>query len=246
MSTYAQVQKNISGYYKMLMKQSSAKYVKETLLGLGILASLFLGYFLHSYYVQKREQKAFGALVEVIDSFEKSQYEMLSHDKNQDQEKVVSAWQDTEVLVDALYKENSGSYLAPYFLMFKSQILLERGGDVDKARAILEEALQQVPKSSEMYSLFNLKRIKMSLDSLDEKTREQALHDLVGLTKNEEGCAFEEASYLLGSYYISMGEKDKAVKVWENVVKFADDKKTLLESPWVKQSQEKLHSIKHA
>lgn len=242
MSIHKQIQKNVSNYYKMLVEQASAQYVKETLLGLGILVGLTVGYALRNYYVQQREQRAFGDLVEVMESFEKSQYETMTADQNQ--EKVIEAWQDTEVFVDALYKKNSGSYLAPYFLIFKSQIALERGDDVDSVRNILEDALKQIPKNSDMFSLFDLKRIKMALDSLDEKVRDEALKDLIALSKNEEGVVFEEASYLLGSYYMFMGDFEKAAATWENSLKFAD-KKSLVQSPWLKESEEKLNSIKH-
>lgn len=243
MSIYTQIQKNIVSYYTMLKEQSSTKYVKETLLGVAILSSLFLGYFLHSYYVKQREQKAFGALVEVVESFEKSQYEMFSSDKNKGPEKVDEIWSDTQVLTNALYEENKGSYLAPYFLMYKSQIALERGGNLEEALKILEQALQQISKSTEMYSLFNLKRIKMSLDSQDKKIKQAALKDLQELCKDNKGYSFEEGSFLLGSYYLYQGDIQKARETWENMLKFVD-KKLLIQSPWVKQVEEKLDSIR--
>ena len=45
---------------------------------------------------------------------------------SQDKDKINQAWSDTEILLDALYKEHSNSYLAPYFLVFKSQVILDR------------------------------------------------------------------------------------------------------------------------
>ncbi|MBM18359.1 MAG: hypothetical protein CL947_04810 [Epsilonproteobacteria bacterium] len=244
MSTYAQIQKNIADYIKVLKEQASAKYVRETLLGLGILASLFVGYFLYGYYVKHREEKAFGALIEVIEKFEQTQYEMIASAKNKDAEKIAEAWQDTEFLIDALYKQNMGSYLAPYFLMFKSQVILERDHDVDVARKTLQEALQQIPKDTALHSLIDLKRIKMSFDSQDEKVKKSALQDLEALSKSENGYSFQEACYVLGSYYLSQGDMQQAVDVWERMLHNVDQK-ALLTSPWVKQVEEKLNSIKH-
>lgn len=245
MSLYAQMQKNISSYYKMLTEQSSAKGAKETIFGLVIAIALVAGYFLHSFYVKKREEQAFGALAEVIESFEKTQYETVHSEKKADTEKDANAWQDTEVLIDALYKQNSGSYLAPYFLIFKSQVALEQGKSVDEVRLMLESALSKIPKKTALFDLFNLKRIMMSFDSQDEAVRKNALSDLIALAANEQGYSFEEASYLLGSYYVYQGDIQQARQVWEKVVKAAD-KKALLQSPWVKQAEEKLESIKLA
>ena len=245
MSLYAQMQKNISNYYKMLKEQTSGKYVKETMLGTGIVVGVLVGYFSYNFYVKKREQQAFGALVEVVESFEKAQYELKNSEKKSDMQHDVDAWQDTEVLIDALYKQNSSSYLAPYFLIFKSQIALERGAPVDEVRAVLVQALNQIPKNSALYDLFNLKRIMMALDSSDPVVCKDALADLIAVAKDEKGYSFEEASLVLGSYYVHQGDVQQARQVWENVVKAAD-KKSLLPSPWVKQAEEKLESIKLA
>lgn len=243
MSTYSQIQKNISDYYKFLREQYTAKYVKEFLLGAGILVGLFGGYFLHGYYIKRREAKAFGALYEVVESFEKTKYTTMSADPVKDKEKIDNAWQDTEMLLDALYKDHMGSYLAPYFLIFKSVIVQEKGGHVDEARKILEDALVQMSKKSVLFDLFELKRIKMSFDSEDESVRKLALQDLIDFSKNNESALFEEALYTLGSYYIYQGDMVKAKEALEKLVKNAD-KKALLKSPWVKQAEEKLESLR--
>ena len=239
MSIYKEVQKNLAGYYKILKEQYSVKYVKEFLLGASIIISLFVGYFVHSFYVKRREAKAFGALYEVVESFEKTQYTMLTSDKQKDKEKIENAWQDTEVLLDALYKEHIGSYLAPYFLLFKAEIVKEKGGTVDDARKVLEDALTQIPKHSSLFDVFELKRIKMSFDSKDESTQKQALKDLEVFASNEDGVMFEEALYSLGAYYIYQGDIAQAHETWNKLIKLAD-KKALIKSPWVKLAEEKL------
>lgn len=240
MSLYAQVQKNISNYYKKFTQQTSAQYAKETIIGVGIVASLIVGYVSHSFYVKRREQQAFEALAEIIDSFEKVQNEKKYAGSDANSE---NAWQDTEILIEALYKQNSHSYLSPYFLIYKSQVALERGASVDEVLKILEDALEKIPKKTALFELYNLKRILMSFDSADENVRKSALHDLIATTKDEKGYSFEEASYLLGLYYISQGDMQNARDAFENMLKLAD-KKALLSSPWVKQAEEKLESIK--
>ena len=242
MALYAQTQKNISNWFKNFKQQASGQYAKEALLG-GILLGVAAGYFGYGFYAKNREQQAFGALSEVVDSFEKAQYDNLHSEKGADKDLSENKWQDTEILLEALYKQNKRSYLAPYFLIFKSQIILERGGSIDEALKILEEALEKMPKKSSLFEFYNLKRILMSFDSQEELVRKEALHDLIATAKDEKGYAFEEASYLLGIYYISGGDMQNARDVLENALKFAD-KKALLPSGWVKQIEEKLESIK--
>ncbi len=246
MSMYAQIQKNLADYYKIVKKQYSAKYVKEFLLGFGILCSLFVGYFLYNFYIKRREANAFGALYEVVESFEKTQYKAMSTDKQKDKTNIENAWQDTEVLLEALYKEHMGSYLAPYFLLFKSEIILEKGGTVDESRKVLEDALVQMPKHSELFDIFELKRIKMSFDSQDESVASAALQDLIEFCKSQSSVMFEEAVYTLGAYYLAQGDIAKAQETWQRLIKESsiDDKESLITSPWSKLAEEKLGSHK--
>ena len=58
-------------------------------------------------------------------------------------------------------------------------------------------------------------------------------------TQNPKEYAYQEALYLLGVYYISLGDHQKAQ---ENFKKLVDtqDPKALIKSPWVLLAQEKL------
>ena len=243
MSLYVQIKKNISDVYKNFINQTSAQYSKKTVFGVIISVGLISGYFAYNFYVKQREQKAFGALIEIIDSFERAKYEIEDPDADQDKNNKINIWQDTEILIDALYKQNSHSYLAPYFLIFKSQVELERGTPVDDVIKNLSEALNKIPKDSAIFDSYNLKRILMSFDSKDENIQKEALNELISITKNEKSYSFEQASYMLGLYYISQNNTAQAREIFENLLK-SSDKKALLPSPWIKQAEEKLESIK--
>ena len=242
MSLYTEVQKNITVCYTKFKQQSSQKYAQEVIIGFGIFAGLVVGYVGYGMHTKKREQQAFGALVEVIDSFEKAEREK-QYDK-QKEEQSQNVWQDTELLIDALYKQNENSYLAPYFLIFKSQVMLEQGASVDEALKILETGLEKISNKSPFYDMYNLKRVLMSFDSADEQVRKNALQDLIVITQDEKGYSFEEASYMLGLYYMSQGNIEGARDLFERLLKFSD-KKALLQSAWIKLAEEKLESIKH-
>lgn len=237
---YAQVQKNITNYYQILKEQYSVKYVKEFVLGVGIIVCLLGGYFLHGLYVKRREAKAFGALTDVIESFEKAQYAALSNEK--DTSKMAGTWEDTEVLLDALYKEHMGSYLAPYFLLYKAEIVREKGGTLDESRKILQDALIQIPKHTPLFELFELKKIKMSFDSSDKDVKDSALKDLVDFVQDDKKVVFEDALYTLGLYYFYQGDMAKAQESFKRLVKY-EDKDALIKSPWIKRAQDKLDSL---
>ncbi|MCX5923909.1 MAG: hypothetical protein NTZ68_00585 [Candidatus Dependentiae bacterium] len=239
MSMYVKFQKNVSSFYASLQGQYSAKYVKEVLIGTAIVTILAGGYFLNTLYLKNREERAFVALSEVIESFTHSQQITQGLDSAKDQEKIEQAWQDTETLLNALHKEHMSSYLAPYFLIFKSQIILEKTSNLQEAIKVLDEALAQMPKNSEMSSLFQMKRIKMGFDSKQENDRKQALQDLTVIAQDISNPAFQEAAYELGVYYLYAGDVEKSQEAFKRLVDNADAK-ALLSSPWVQQAKEKL------
>ncbi len=242
MKIYTHLQKSVSHAYTAASAYLTGSYSREVAAGLILVVGAAIGYFGYGFYVDKREQAAFKALAEVSDSFMKTQYSLLHVQKDEEVQTPEKAWQETELLLDTLYAQNKRSYLAPYFLLYKSQIALEKGESVDQALTIMQEALRHIAKSSPFFALYNLKRILMSFNSADETVRKNALHDLIATVQDEKGYAFDEASYLLGIYYISQVNMAQAKEVFERMLKHAD-KKSLVPSPWVKQVEEKLASI---
>lgn len=239
MALHSRWYRSIVEYYQMIQEQYSIRYLREILLALFIAITVASGYFLHKMYVQNREQQAFVALSEVVDSFMQSQYQVQNLDKTTDREKIVQAWSDTDILLDALYKEHVNSYLAPFFLAFKADIILQRDGNVDAALEILDSALGEMSKNSPVGSLYVVKRIKMGLDSKQAEVRAQSLQQLIDLTHDEKSYAYQQALYLLAQYYFSIAEKDKAKALLNQLVQRADAN-ALIKSAWVLMVEEML------
>lgn len=229
----------MTSYYSSIQEQYSIKYLKEALIATLLIVCLGGGYFLNRLYTQYREQEAFVALSEVVESFMQSQRAAQSLDPVKDKEKITQAWSDTEILLDALYKEHSNSYLAPYFLVFKSQVILDRDHDLASAIKVFDEALGSISRKTELGSLYHMKRIKMGFDSSDTAEQEKSLNKLIEITQDPKEYAYQEALYLLGVYYISLGDHQKAQQSFAKLVE-TQDAKALLKSPWVFLAQEKL------
>lgn len=234
--------RSITQYYQMIQEQYSIKYLKEMLIAILLIVTLGGGYFLNRMYVQYREQRAFVALTEVFNAYMQSAYYAQQLDANKDQDKIKSTWQDTQVLLDALYQENRNSYLAGYFLALQAQIVTQRDHDVDQAIEIMDQALAQLPKNTEMTTLFVMKRILMGFDSTKAAIREKALQDLVMMTQNPKDLGYEQALYLLGDYFLSLADYSKAQQCFHQLVDVADPA-ALIKSPWVRMAQEKLGGL---
>jgi hypothetical protein len=238
MNFHKKIYHNITSSYQTLQEQYSIKYLREILLAMLLTVCGFSAYFLHKMYVQYREQKAFVAFSELLDSYAQTMYHVQSNESG-NMEQIKTAWQDTAILLDALYKENNNSYLAPYFLALKAQVILQRDGDVDAAIVIMDQALARMSKKSEIATMYYIKRILMGFDSSDEKIREQALQDLMNLAQDSKSPVTQEAQYLLADYLFAHADALKAQQILNQLVQNADND-ALLKSPWVILAQEKL------
>jgi len=239
MKIYANIQKQIVTYYRLLQEQYSSKNVQRTLIGLLFLITIAGGYVLNRWYVNRREQKSFELLSEVMESFVQAQRSTQGLDPQNDHEKIQQTWEDVLMLLDALHKESMGSYLTPYFLVFKAQVILEKDQNLEAAIGLMDEALAQISKKSEIGNLFHMKRIKMGFDSQDATIRDQSLKDLIAISEDKNHCCQEEALYLLGQWYVFQGQIEQAQNAWKSLV-LNTDETALLKSPWVKLAQEKL------
>lgn len=238
MVVISQIQDHIKKQYLDFKNQYGMKYVYTIGLFIGFAVLLTGGYFAHQYYVQQRETRAFVGFREVTNSYQ----EVLGIVKDlSDQDKINERWQDVEILLDAIYSQNSQSYLAPYFLMYKAQIMLEKGESIELARQEVDKALRLIPFDTALYNLFLLKRIKMGLDSEQSDIRDESLAELQALAKAPQRYMHQEAVYLLGLYQINNGKIAEAQETW-SVLKEGDRKDTdyLVDSPWAKAVQDKL------
>ena len=238
MVVYSQIQDYIKQQYLDFKNQYGMKYVYTVGLLVGFTVLLTGGYFAHQYHIEQRETRAFVGFREVTNSYQEAQG--IVKDLS-DQEKINERWQDVEVLLDAVYSQNSHSYLAPYFLMYKAQIMLEKGESLELATEEIDKALRLIPFDTPLYNLFLLKRIKMGLDSEQADVRDEALMELQSLAKAPQRYMHQEAVYLLGLYQINNGKIAEAQETWSALQ--SDSKKDtdyLVESPWAKAVQDKL------
>ncbi len=239
MSVYAKFKNNVVSYYTKISQQYSAKYVKEATIGIVLLVALVGGYFLNNWYVKNREEQAYNAFAEIVVSLQQNEQTIQALDPEKDKEKIHQMYTDILVLIDALYKEHISSYLAPYFLALKSQIVLEQTDNYKEALTILDQALDGMDKKTDLGSLYYLKRIKMGFDSTDTKEQEKSLKELQAIANDQTSVVQEEAQYLLGIYYAAHGQIAQAQEIWKKLVDSSEES-DLLKSSWIKLAQEKL------
>jgi Tetratricopeptide repeat. len=169
----------------------------------GLLAGSFYGY---KFYIYSKESSAHKSLNECVIEF--------SHVKNGS-----GQWRDIEVAFDAGYKNNSGSKLAPFFLVFKSEALFEQGKAKEAIEA-LEAAVRKMSVKDDFYSVYEVKLALMKMDSKDEAVKTEGLN---GLRAQASVMGNTIALYYLGLYYFDKNDIENAKKYWQQLVSIDEE-----------------------
>jgi len=160
------------------------------------------------FYIFSKESSAHKALNECVIEFSKVR-------------NGAGSWKDVEVAFDAGYKNNSGSKLAPFFLVFKSDALFEQGKTKEAIEA-LGKALKVMSEKDDFYGAYKAKVALMQLDSADESVKKEGLDSLEKLADtNNSGQVV--ALYYLGLYSFDKNDTVNAKKYWQKLVQLDEE-----------------------
>ncbi len=243
MNLYTQVHQSVQDHCSALAEYSKKRYVKESLMGVAFLALLGAGYCGYAWHQKRLNVQAFAGLVEISKSYEQSLTKSREQQSLPADTQKENPWEDTQLLLEAIASANSGSSLAPFFVMYQAQLALDADHDFDKACALMEQGLRRLSKNSAYYDMFNMKRIKMLLDSPIQDVRDAAVLELEKVASHTANYYAQEALSTLAAYQAFHGNMDKAIAAWTTLAEQNHSDKALISSPWVSQAQEKLKSL---
>jgi len=243
MNLYTQIQQSVQAHYGKVIEHSKKPYMKEAFIGVALAILLSAGYVTYGWYQKRQNIQAFAALVEISKSYEQAVHKANQLKDKPTDEQTENPWEDTELLLEALASANSGSSLAPFFVMYQAEIALQAEGDYDKACQLMEKGVRGLSKKSAYYDMFNFKRIKMLLDSPMENVRIAALKELQTIADQSENYYAQQALYTIGAYESYYGNMEVAIEAWKKLAQQNQPENILISSPWVSQAQEKLKTL---
>ncbi len=194
------------------------KYTKELLISACLLIGAILSFLSYKMYVVYREQKAQRIFGQYI-----TEYHQVKNGSSTD-------WQRLANLFEQGSKEQSNSYLSPYFILFQVDALVKEGKR-QEALAGLDTVIQQAT-SSPLLTLIKTKRALILLDDVDEIARTRGLEELKELAEDKKNQFRDTAQFYLGQYYWSVNSIEQAEDVWQTL-KDEQYKEKLAASPWL-------------
>ena len=199
---------------------------KEMALGLLFVAVMIAAFFGYRYHRRRTQIAAHHDFVHALKHYDAPVKKTAQYDPakeivefNNDQEK----WQRVAELFAQGYDKNSGAGLAPMFLAFQSEALINLK-KLDEAINVLKKSVISM-SNKDVASYYEIKLALMQLDSTNKSARDEGLERLKGLTREQGTIAYDQALFNLGNYYWINKQFDEAKSYWQQfIVKFGNDR----------------------
>lgn len=208
----------------------ASRYLKSIGIVLMILLAATGGYLGYRFYIVSREQEAHQSFVEYLETFQSAQ----QANSQQEWERMISVF-------DHGYQQHKESNVAPLFLSLKANAQLQLGEHVEGINT-LQQAIDALPKGSQLLPLLATRQALMQLDADDDALSKVGLVQLVSLARDEKNSLKDMALFYLGRYYWANDQIEDAKKAWQELEDSSWAQKAY-PSPWVAQAKQTLKQL---
>jgi tetratricopeptide (TPR) repeat protein len=203
------------------------QYIRYALLGIAFVALGILAFVGHGWYVASRERAAEKDLSAYVAQY----YGALNSAEVQ--------WGQVASLFEVGYLQHTSSLLAPYFLAYQADALLQEG-NTQKALEVMQQMLDKLPESSPFYALFRMKYNLIILDQPEHPEHQAALIALHEIGSDKTNAIFEAALFYLGRYHFVHNNVQEAKEIWQELRATAVDENP---SAFVQEAEEYLELV---
>jgi len=242
MNLYTQIQESVKDYSQLIVEYSKKKFVKEAMLTVAVLVLLLVGKGIYTWHTQRSNAQAFAGLLEISKAYEQALSKAQGQENLPQDQQMNDPWEDVELLLQAISSAHSRSSLAPFFIIYQAELAIAKDGDHDKACMLMNKAVAKLSKKSVYYDMFNLKRIKMLLDSQQTEVVARAVKELQAIADNQKNYYHQEALHILAQYYRANNDMQASLEYLKKLAATKIDD-AMIVNPWVSQAQEMLESL---
>ncbi|MGZ6251218.1 MAG: hypothetical protein ACXWL2_04260 [Candidatus Chromulinivorax sp.] len=243
MNFYTQIQHIFQSQYAMLLEKSKNPQVRQAVFASALACFAAGAYFGFNWYQKRKDMHAFAGLVEIAKAYDQAVSKAQELASKSEDEQEENPWEDVQLLLQAIATANQGSSLAPFFTMYQAQLALDADHDYDTACSLMQQGLNRMSSDNPYFEMFQLKYIKMLLDSPMQDVRDKAVEQLQNIATQQNGYCYQEALWILGQYQMYQGHQDKAIEAFKALATCEQSVQTLISNPWVIAAQEKLKAL---
>lgn len=202
-------------WFDKIVKQAKANYQILIASGLGIalVGSGIWGYVYYKNKVRAQAYKDFMVAMQYYEGAVKSKKDKYNSQNIKFFQSESDKWQQTEQVFRQDYEKYKNTEMAPVFLAFLSESLLNLG-KVDQAVESLRSFIGQV-SSKEIKDCYTLKIALIKMDSKDAKIKEEGLNDLIAIANDDNNLSNEIALYFAGEYFWNQKNYNEVKNYWQ-------------------------------
>ncbi|MFH1643674.1 MAG: hypothetical protein ABIA74_00665 [bacterium] len=201
----------------------SYKYIiQNKKLALAVLGGLVVFIVFISWYLIRQGQVQANAHKDFVYAMEYFNAPVVSKESKSvsfDTKEFTSAdakWSKVEELFKRAYENNKSAGLAPIFLAYQSEALLNQD-KLKEATDILKKSVGFI-SDKDLKSYYQVKLALMQIDSGDESLKQGGIAILKELAVNDKCAANDRALYHLGDYYWQNKNFDEAKNYWNQLI----------------------------
>lgn len=194
MMTWLHVLNHYSGQFK------HARVVAMGTVALLVVVGGGLGY---RWWSQYRTEHAHAELAKAIELFGRAE-----------KENTANVWEEADRSFAQGYAQYASTSLAPYFLVFQSEIAARQGNST-KARTLLENALQAMSTRTPGYGAYAVKLALVQMDSAETAVVEKGKQGLQSIANDAHNPDRNMAIYYQGLHTFERGDRAAAEKIWQ-------------------------------
>jgi tetratricopeptide (TPR) repeat protein len=229
-------------WFDKMVKQAKERYQILIASGLGVilLAVGVWGYIYYKNSIRAHAYKDFIVAMQYYNGAVKSKKDRRNPQDIKIFQSEADKWQQTEQVFRQGYEKYKNTEMAPVFLSFLSESLLNLG-KVDQSIEALRSFIGQV-KSKEIKDCYILKIALIKMDSRDARIKEEGLKSLITVADDDSNFSNEIALYHAGAYFWSQKKYSEAKNYWQRFL-VKSTAKTGQTSIYAAQVREKLNLI---
>lgn len=190
-----------------------------------LMSFVIFGFFGYRWYHQRLAQQAHKDLAEHIESYNKA---LSLNNPN---------WDTLEQAFSVGAQRYKRSALAPYFLAYQAQVLVEQQ-KVGQAVELLNKVIVQMSEKAPLYNYYALKRALLKLDTQNETVKKEGESELAKLAQSKDIAVRDMALYYRGIDALTNNNKQLAQDSWNELINKAQP-----QSYWYTFAQEKLNQL---
>lgn len=199
-----------------------AKYKKEVAAALVAVVIGAIGFVGYRYYKTSVDRAAHEDFIVALNYFDTP----IAKDSANKSKSLFGTynekWKEVAFQFNKAYERNSSSLLAPLFLAYHSEALINLGEHAEAIRS-LTEAVKTMP-NAQLRGYYELKLILLTMDSKDAAAVARGVEDLRKMAFNQKHIAHDQALYRLGQYQWINKKFKEAKSTWQQfMVKYGNE-----------------------